>query len=157
MAQAKPFQSCLDISGTASQIAYSWQRTPRLLMGSSSSNILVILCNSFPKVAKNMAQAVATLVLRGRSGKPRLTNDVTVFFLWSDWRKSTCTVVSFVQNIFILYLYIRCIPTFQMGHDFPGFSYHEFVNPQVLKYTAHQGAVRLATVTSKSGPMFCTF
>jgi len=64
--------------------------------------------------------------------------------LWSNWCKSIHAVVFFVQNIFILYLYIRCIPTFQMGYDFPGFSYHEFVNPQVLKYTTHQGAVRLA-------------
>jgi len=47
-------------------------------------------------------------------------------------------------NNFSLYLYIRCLPTFQMGVCLSGFSSHEFIYTQVLKCPAHQGAVRQA-------------
>jgi len=41
-------------------------------------------------------------------------------------------------------LVYKVYPHLSNGTHFSGFSYRKFVNPQVSKYTAHQGAVRLA-------------
>ena len=59
-------------------------------------------------------------------------------------------VQEYVRSCFLCTKYFYSVlvykvyPHLSNGTHFSGFSYHKFVNPQVFKYTVHQGAVKLA-------------
>ena len=67
-------------------------------MGSSSSNILVMLHNLFPKVAKNTAQAVATLGT-ALTGTVAWSMTRTAYHAWPCSYKAMCYVGTMIMSM----------------------------------------------------------